>query len=167
MPISTPDLDPPSSPTLDCFTGAIVEREGARAVASTYLRDSSSAKAGEPSLPSTTALTEATSVGEPPPYFARKPPLPSPVVVVRAARVRRFAARPARLAKAPIHTKSRRWQLFASLAVGAIASSVGSFVAESGSVAVAAVACLLAGVATLHVALTKRRREPSCGSVKK
>ena len=163
MPTSTPNLEAlPSSPTLDCFTGAIVRREGAGAVGSSYLRDSASSPSavpGSPSISSATSLSEATSIGDPPPYFARKSPLRSPVFVIRAAPAMRGRAvehlrsrrqREAVPGPLAIRAKSLRWKLFGAFAVGAALSTLAGLVSDVGSFAVVAFAAAVAGAATLE-----------------
>lgn len=133
-----PTVPPRSNPTstLDCFTGAIILREGAGAVCSTYRRGSASFTA----MPTPTSIVTPTSVSVSLPLMVRPSGVQHP--------------RPRRRARA----RPLPWALFAAFAVGAtLVTFLGTF-ARDAPFGVAAFACALAGVVTVEAALERRRR---------
>jgi hypothetical protein len=163
------DTDSRSNPTLDCHTDAIILREGAGAVCSTYLD-------GSPSSPSVTrtptTASESISVAtptdaEPSPFIVRRSAFrAAPQFIVHAgpatARARGRAAAAAggarRAAAAPPEIRIRArslptWTVFAGFALGASVAAPAVIVLERG-VAFAVLACVVAGVVTLFSGLT-------------
>jgi hypothetical protein len=165
------DTDSRSNPTLDCHTDAIILREGAGAVCSTYLD-------GSPSSPSVTrtptTASESISVAtptdaEPSPFIVRRSAFrAAPQFIVHAgpatARARGRAAgaaaaggaRRAAAAAPEIRIRARSlptWTVFAGFALGASVAAPAVIVLERG-VAFAVLACVVAGVVTLFSGLT-------------
>jgi hypothetical protein len=175
---SSPSMEPRSRDTLDCSTGAIILREGAGAVVSTYLTESESALAGAPTQTQTPTPTSPESMAEPPQRAwpivrpgpaterARQRELAAALAIlanvpkskeVRETRERRRDARPSPR-RAPTATASPAWTRCGMFALGAAVAAIAGRFADRGDFFVAVVASLLAGVLTTAVVLAGRRQ---------
>ena len=138
MPTSTPRVETGSNPTLDCFTGAIVLREGAGAVGSSHLHDRPSASTPTPT-PTPTSVQTPTRPSEPPPFFARQPALhPARVVVIG----RPPASPPRRAPPAPrtsvgVRTRPLPWQAVGTFALGATLAALAGLFGKHGGLGLA------------------------------
>jgi hypothetical protein len=153
--------DSRSSPTLDCHTDAIIRREGADAVCSTHLRESSS-------LTSVSMALATPTNPERSPFTVRKSTFPvgarilvRPSAAAERARAREAVAiaavaarRSAAPAPAPIHARSLpTWSVCAAFALGATVAVSASVMHERG-VVTAVVACVVAGIVTMFSGLS-------------
>jgi hypothetical protein len=171
----------PSGPTLDLHTDAIIMREGAEAVGSTYLRGSSSCPTITPT-PTTTSVSIALATptaSERSPFMVRNTAFrAAPIVTVgpspamQRVRLREAAAHGARaslLVRGPGHalvarrgggSRSRAaasipWPVLAAFAIGAAMAVAAQLIGDRG-VELAALAALIAGTRTLAAALPGR-----------
>lgn len=160
----------PSGPTLDLHTDAIILREGAAAVCSSYVRGSSSSL----SVTSPTS-TPTPTASEPSPFMVRRTAFraaPAVITVRPSPAMERVRARvlanaqserhaPAASRERPSHGVERgtapTWTLFAAFALGGAAVASVEMLFERG-VELAALAALVAGVRALAAALAGKRR---------
>lgn len=163
--------DAQSEATLSCLTGAIVLREGAGAVGSTFAREwepdlrppppppTPSSLLALPPLPTASARG---SPGAPPPLW-RLPRVPVPLVV-RMAEPRRSQSR---RDHDSVHGTPLPCGVVGAFALGATLAALAGLGLERGALEVAAVASAVAGGVTLAAALARvsgkgyadRRRE--------
>ena len=168
----------PSGPTLDLHTDAIIMREGAEAVGSTYLRGPSSCPTAAPP-PTTTSLSIALATpttSERSPFIVRRTAFraapiitvgPSPAMErVRLREAEAEGARASLFVRAPGHalvarrgggSRSRAavslpWPVLAAFAIGAAMAVAAQLVGDRG-VELAALAAVIAGTRTLIAAL--------------
>jgi hypothetical protein len=159
----------PSIPTLGCFTDAIILREGAGAVGSTYLRDSASVPASSSTSPP--SLATPTSLSGLPPYTVHRParkapryviqagPLPLPLPLSRSTRTARPSKKrrpPAKTTRTPPKVHAGAWPVVSALAVGAAVAALLGVLSASASGVFAILACVLAGAITMRRALEGR-----------
>jgi hypothetical protein len=174
MPPSVPSVEARSSQTLDCFTDAILLREGRGAVGATYVRGTSSTTAAVSSHPVSSSLATPMSGAGPPP-FARVSAFPAaaPVIVVRtgraterAQRVRELRALDAQLEavraersqladRVARYASTLGWALPAAFAIGASCAALSGLAAGRASFEVAIGACLVAGLVVLGVVFAR------------
>ena len=138
LPCSSPSS---SEGTIELDTGAILLREGARAVGSTYARPWDSVPESEP---------EPAPAPAPASVTPSLPPLPmkraTPVAATRAS-----SARPRREAS----VISVPWSFAGAFALGATIAAVAGLVLDRGAVELAALASAVAGGMTLSAALAR------------
>lgn len=152
----------PSEGTIEIQTGAILLREGARAVGSTYTRrpwDSDpepvSAVPSSPQTPSALrALPAMPSPSSAPPSPPAIPPIPSPIPALDPLRRAAAAARPSsRRSEPPVI--SVPWSFAGAFALGATIAALAGLVLDRGAVEIAALASAVAGGMTLSAALAR------------
>jgi hypothetical protein len=168
----------PSGPTLDLHTDAIIMREGAEAVGSTYVRGSSSCPTIT-TTPTTTSVSIALATptaAERSPFMVRKTAfLAAPIITVEPSpamqrvRLREAAAERARaslLARVPCSAPVGRrgvgsrshaavslpWPVLAAFALGAAMAVAAQLLGDRG-VELAALAAVIAGTRTLAAGL--------------
>ncbi len=168
----------PSGPTLDLHTDAIIMREGAEAVGSTYLRGSSSCTTITPT-PTTTSVSiglGTPTASERSPFGVRKSAFrAAPIIAVgpspamQRVRLREAAAEGARasllvrgsrsalVARRGGGSRSRAdaslpWPVLAAFAIGAAMAVAAQLLGDRG-VELAALAAVIAGMRTLAAAL--------------
>ncbi len=145
-----------SEATLDCHTDAILLREGPGAVASTYLRGSGAparAPGSVPSLP--ISIGTPTTVSEPPPFSPARSTFPAGGVAIVVTDRRDLQVRRARATSPPPPMRAS-WPITSAgiFALGAAtAASVGELAGRA--LETAALACILAGVLILLLALLR------------
>ncbi|HSO41128.1 MAG TPA: hypothetical protein VLT33_51735 [Labilithrix sp.] len=156
MTTSTASSDAPSEGTVECRTGAIMLREGARAVGSTFARewDSQPEPASVAALPPETPTSLRALPALPSPSA---PPLSLPPALPPLA-----AARPAQRPGHRRASSSRRararpvavpWSFAGAFALGAAIAALAGVGIERGAIEVAALASAIAGGMTLSAAL--------------
>jgi hypothetical protein len=144
---TSPPREALSEGTLSCLTGAIVLREGARAVGSTFAQDSSAGSLEPlPPLPSST-----------PSSLRALPVLPTPsAVVIEVARRPRPLPRSSRSRpRARVRSPSLPWGLVGAFALGATFAALAGLGLDRGGLEVAALASAAAGGMTLAAALSR------------
>ena len=145
---TTPSGDSRSGPTLSCLTGAIVLREGARAVGSTFARQWDPEDAPRPPEPTPSSLRELPVL--PTPSAPSPPALPAPVAPVAATPAQGPPRR--RRVSTPIRARSLPWSLVGAFALGA---ALAALAGERGSLGFAALASAVAGGVTLAAGLAQ------------
>lgn len=155
MTIDSGPLGAPSEGTMECRTGAILLREGARAVGSTFARPWDSEPEREPGAEAPTPA--------PPPLPLPLPPLPPlPLAIARAGSPARDSA-PARRTDLPV---SVPWSFAGAFALGAAIAALAGLVLERGAVELAALASAVAGGMTLSAALGRLSRSGRRGGTR-
>jgi len=152
----------PSDATIEIQTGAILLREGARAVGSTYTRrpwesepDPVPAAPSSLQTPSSLrALPAMPSPSSPTPSPPAVPPIPLPVPPPPPLGRAAPAARPSsRRPEAPVI--SVPWSFAGAFALGATIAALAGLVLDRGAVEIAALASAVAGGMTLSAALAR------------
>lgn len=147
MTASTPRGDSRSGPTLSVLTGAIILREGAGAVGSTFARQWDPEAA--PRLPEPTPSSLSGLPPLPPPSL---PAAASPVVVRPPPR---GPARRSRRVATPIRARSSPWSLAGAFALGATLAALAGMGVDRGSLGFAALSSAVAGGVTLATGLAQ------------
>jgi hypothetical protein len=143
--------------TLSCLTGAILLREGARAVGSTFARERDS----DPVPPPMTPSSRRALLVMPNPSGAAVATRAAPATQAAAAIPKTVAAsaarrRPSRSRRADTHSRapSLPWRPVGAFALGATVAALAGLGVERGALEVAALASAVAGGVTLAAALT-------------
>lgn len=147
----TPSTDSRSGPTLACLTGAIVLREGARAVGSTFARQwDPAAPPPPPPEPTPSSLRALPALAT--------PSAPASPAAALAATPLAPAHGPSRRSRREItsgRTRSLPWSQVGAFALGAALASLAGVGIDHGSLGIAALASAVAGGITLAAALAQ------------
>lgn len=135
--------DERSGATLSCLTGAIVLREGARAVGSTFATEWDS-DARPPAAPTPSSRAAPAPV-----------PLPSAAAVAPQAQPTLPPESRSQRSKARQRSRSLPWSPIAAFALGATIAAAANLVVERGGLEVAALASAVAAGTTFAAALTR------------
>lgn len=173
----TPSMETRSEPTLECHTDAIILRDGAGAVCSTYLRGSSSGPSAPPSATSLSlSLGTPTTASEPPPFAVRRSAFPAAEVAIvvgvgpatqrvkaRARALERTYRRAGAVAPSSLTRGASAVAYASAFALGAATAASVGHVADR-ALEIASFACMVAGAVTLLVGILRTRaRVASCG----
>jgi len=148
MTTSPPLADAPSEGTMECRTGAIIQREGARAVGSTFVRAWDSEP---PPLPATTPSSLRALPALPSPS-APTPPAPPVSPVAKPGSPRRYPSGSSFSRERPTYVP---YSVAGAFALGASIAALAGIAVERGAVEFAALAAAVAGGMTLSAALAR------------